>query len=354
MATRSYKIPESPSPQVQEGKRPLRRVARTKCYLCGAEGNVLYSDVYDRHWNVEGRWNLRQCPNARCQLIWLDPCPVTEDIPLMYAEYFTHDGGFQGAAENLRNRILPYVVSGKKPSQNSLKNPVYWGLSRISVSRDFAAGALMWLEDAPAGEVLDFGFGAGQFLVRLRDLGWRVSGVEFDPKVLKTAREELGIDARASIFDFPANKFDVITLSHVIEHVPDPIATMRECASRLKPGGQLVLATPNTNSMGHKRFGVDWRPLDPPRHLFLFSPKSLAQCAEKADLKVKAASTSARSAGYSWHSSQSLIARKRNASAGKKVSLSTKTSGALFQLWEHYFGKKDEGEEVVLVAQRPK
>jgi 2-polyprenyl-3-methyl-5-hydroxy-6-metoxy-1,4-benzoquinol methylase len=354
MATRAYKIPQDPSPQVQESSRPLRLVSRAKCYLCGAEGAVLYRDVYDIHWNVAGQWNLRQCPNKKCELIWLDPCPVPEDISLMYAEYFTHDGGFQGAAENLRNNLLPYICQGKPAARKRASNPIYWGLSRISVFHDFAAGALMWLQDAKPGEALDFGFGAGQLLVRLRDLGWKVSGVEFDPKVLATARKELGIDARASIFDFSPDKFDVITLSHVIEHVPDPVATMRECASRLKPGGRLVLATPNTLSMGHKRFGANWRPLDPPRHLFLFSLKSLTQCAEKAGLKVETARTSARSACFSWHSSQSLLEHKRNVNAGKKAGFRTKASGALFQLWEHYLGKKDEGEEVVLVAQRAK
>lgn len=212
----------------------------------------------------------------------------------------------------------------------------------------------MWLHDSPPGEVLDFGFGAGQLLVRLRDLGWKVSGVEFDSKVLATACEELGIDARGSIFDFPANQFDVITLSHVIEHVPDPIATMRDCASRLKPGGRLILATPNTKSLGHKKFGADWRPLDPPRHLFLFSPESLAQCARKARLEVEVARTSARSACFSWHSSKSLIQQKRNVNSQKKAGIGVKASGALFQLWEHYFGNKNEGEEVVLVAYRPK
>ncbi|HEY1463070.1 MAG TPA: class I SAM-dependent methyltransferase [Terriglobales bacterium] len=351
MATRAYKIPHKSLP-AREGVRPLRRVSRTKCCLCNADGNVLYTDVYDRHWNVEGQWNLRQCPNAECKLVWLDPCPVPEDIPLMYAEYFTHDGGFQGAAEDLRNQLLPYISSNKTKSRRFSADQIYWGLSRISVFRDFAAGTLMWLQDAPPGEALDFGFGAGQLLIRLRDLGWKVAGVEFDPEVLAMAREEFGIDARASILDFPANKFDVITLSHVIEHVPDPIATLRECASRLKLGGRLVLATPNTNSLGHKRFGANWRPLDPPRHLNLFSPENLTRCAEKAGLEVETARTSARSACFSWYSSKSLIQKKKNAGRSEKAGIGVKASGALFQLWEHYLVKKDEGEEIVLVARR--
>lgn len=68
----------------------------------------------------------------------------------------------------------------------------------------------------------------------MRSLGWEVCGVEPDPKALALARQQLALDVRSSLNDFPAAKFDVITLSHVIEHVPDPVATLKDCASRRK------------------------------------------------------------------------------------------------------------------------
>jgi len=360
MATRAHDV--HANSVVSDGRRlrEVRSVARRECYLCGTEGEVYYHGISDSYWNVGGTWNLRQCPNSECGLIWLDPVPLPEDIPLMYSEYFTHDGLLQGAAEKVRSRLLPFVCAGEKPSRKSASGLLFAVLAHFSLFRDFAAGALMWLNNAPPGDMLDFGFGAGQLVLRLRDLGWNVAGVEFDHKVLTIAREKLKVDVRSSIMSFPESRFDVITLSHVIEHVPDPVLTLQQCAGRLKPGARIVIATPNTNSLGHKYFRKDWRPLDPPRHLILFSPESLARCAQRAGLNVEAVRSSARSACFSWYSSQLLRKKKSTGRSTTQTSSAIgspgpylKASGALFQLWEHYLGGKDEGEEVVLIARKP-
>ncbi len=360
MATRAHDIHTNSLVSDEQHPREVRSVARRQCYLCGMEGKVYYHGISDSYWNVGGTWDLRQCPNSECGLIWLDPVPLPEDIPLMYSEYFTHDGLLQGAAEKLRSRLLPFVCAGEKPPRKSTSGLLFAALVHFSPFRDFAAGSLMWLNNTPPGDMLDFGFGAGQLVLRLRDLGWNVAGVEFDHKVLTMAREKLNVDVRSSIMSFPESRFDVITLSHVIEHVPDPVQTLQQCAGRLKPGGRIVIATPNTNSLGHKYFGKDWRPLDPPRHLILFSPESLARCAHRAGLNVEAVHSSARSACFSWYSSQMLRKKKNNAGASISLAknngqpgLFLKGAGALFQLWEHYFGGDLNGEEVVLTARRP-
>jgi predicted SAM-dependent methyltransferase len=69
--------------------------------------------------------------------------------------------------------------------------------------------------------------------------------------------------------------FDLVTLSHVIEHLYDPIDVLKTCHKILKPGGRLWLETPNLESKGHEIFGKDWRDLDPPRHLLIFNRSSL-------------------------------------------------------------------------------
>jgi SAM-dependent methyltransferase len=75
------------------------------------------------------------------------------------------------------------------------------------------------------------------------------------------------------------SSYDAVTMSHVIEHVYDPLAPLQECHRLIKPGGKLVVLTPNIDSFGHRNYGADWVALDPPRHLLLFSPVSLAAAA---------------------------------------------------------------------------
>jgi 2-polyprenyl-3-methyl-5-hydroxy-6-metoxy-1,4-benzoquinol methylase len=110
----------------------------------------------------------------------------------------------------------------------------------------------------------------------MRSLGWEVEGVEFDPAAVKTARLT-GLNVRNGSLEenaYPSESFEVITMRHVIEHVPDPVETLTECARILKPGGQLFLFTPNGSSLSHRLFKESWRGLETPRHLHIFSPPS--------------------------------------------------------------------------------
>ena len=136
---------------------------------------------------------------------------------------------------------------------------------------------LRWLQAVPRGCLLDVGCGSGRWLVHMRQLGWQVTGVDFDPGAVAIGRQQ-GLELACGSLEqqaFPAAGFDAITMNHVIEHLPDPVGTLRECRRLLKDGGKLVLVTPNSSSLGHRCFRQNWRGLEPPRHLHLFSPASL-------------------------------------------------------------------------------
>jgi SAM-dependent methyltransferase len=120
--------------------------------------------------------------------------------------------------------------------------------------------------------LLDVGFGDGKFLARAASAGYRVSGCDIDSDVIDAALKR-GFDVRAGGIESFKNmpeSFDVITLGHSIEHVYDPLATLRQAHALLKPGGMIWIETPNIRSYGHDRFGAHWRGLEPPRHLVLF------------------------------------------------------------------------------------
>jgi SAM-dependent methyltransferase len=111
----------------------------------------------------------------------------------------------------------------------------------------------------------------------MQGLGWSVTGIEVDPVAAGFARAA-GLDVHeCSIENHPLQpgSFDAITFSHVLEHLHDPVGAIAECAKLLRPGGVLWLAVPNLDGAGRRFMTKDWAPLDPPRHLVMFTPSGI-------------------------------------------------------------------------------
>jgi SAM-dependent methyltransferase len=142
---------------------------------------------------------------------------------------------------------------------------------RLMLDRQFRE-----LDPIKPGRVLDIGFGDGGFLHYAKALGWQAVGTDFDPKVVEQARAR-GLDVHQGTLGDVPGTFDAITLCHVIEHLNDPVATLKECFARLNPGGFIWIETPSIDALGLKRFGSAWRGLEPPRHLVLFNRQSLRE-----------------------------------------------------------------------------
>jgi SAM-dependent methyltransferase len=129
------------------------------------------------------------------------------------------------------------------------------------------------------GRYLDVGCGSGAALGAARALGWRVAGIEMNEAAAARARqftEELYV---GDILSAPigAARFDVVTAFHVLEHLPDPVAALRRMLGWLDPDGLLVVEVPNAGGLGARLFGRAWSALELPRHLFHFSPETLAR-----------------------------------------------------------------------------
>jgi 2-polyprenyl-3-methyl-5-hydroxy-6-metoxy-1,4-benzoquinol methylase len=125
--------------------------------------------------------------------------------------------------------------------------------------------------------LVDVGCGRGDFLGRMKTLGWNVLGIEPDPVSAALAASR-GIPVfRGTLNEaaLPDAVADQVVMSHVLEHLYDPHSVINECFRILRPGGRLVILTPNNESLGHRLFNEDWPALDPPRHLFVYSGKSL-------------------------------------------------------------------------------
>jgi len=125
--------------------------------------------------------------------------------------------------------------------------------------------------------ILDVGCGNGEYLRIARGCGYRAVGLEPDPAAVALCRA-MNLEVHAAginFFDSHSEIFDVITLSHVIEHVHQPCSLLSACYRLLRPGGFLWMETPNMLSFGHFWFRRDWRGLEVPRHLVIFSRNTL-------------------------------------------------------------------------------
>ena len=271
----------------------VRAQEQKHCSLCQSEGVLLYRDLRDRLFRAPGRWSFRHC--RICNFIWLDPQPIPDDSSKLYIEYFTHQ------EEISRNKRADQGES----SWEKLKNIVLLGRHR-----EREEYRLMFLSGERPGRLLDVGCGDGRFLSLFSDLGWEVIGIEPDAQAAIVAKER-GLQiivGKVEEIDLTPNSFDAITLSHVIEHVHNPIGLLRRCFNLLKLGGKLAITTPNIKSLGHRLFKESWLGLDPPRHFYLFSPRSLKRVVESSDLGVVIMNTGARLASGVFEAGLSIRA----------------------------------------------
>jgi 2-polyprenyl-3-methyl-5-hydroxy-6-metoxy-1,4-benzoquinol methylase len=166
--------------------------------------------------------------------------------------------------------------------RNALSWPMYWHFRQVlSVLRTLP------LESRP--KLLDVGCGEGQFLYLAKQIGFEVTGVDFNSLSLEAARRVFGITSlyQSSLEDFAADPsrelYDVITMLEVLEHTANPFRTVRTVVKLLKPGGLLLVSVP-----GHERWPLWFDPDTdrPPHHLTLWTERSLSRILERGGLKV--------------------------------------------------------------------
>ncbi len=214
---------------------------------------------------------------------------------------------------------------------------------------------VMWLPPIPRGRLLDVGCGAGSFLGYMQQIGWEVEGVDFDPVAARNASLK-GVQVRVGSLEsqlYPDASFDAVTMSHFIEHVHDPRELVAECRRILKPGGQLVIVTPNSESFGHGLYGKYWMHLDPPRHLHLFNARNLSRMVVGAGFHQARTFTSIRDAYGMFIGSQS-IKRTGGYDMSGAPALKVRWWARVMEFLEWVVTQvnRNAGEEVVVIAKK--
>lgn len=278
----------------------------TECYVCGSRGKMLYQGMKDRIFGAPGEWNLKKCLNPECGLMWLDPMPIEEDIGKAYQDYYTHQdipdlhntwllNVYRLVQEGYLAHKYGYHIESVATWKRLLGMLIYLHPGRRA-DFDFT---VMYLPAQPGNRLLEVGCGSGKKLKLMQDLGWYVEGVDFDQAAVDNAKSK-GLKVHPGTVEeqkYPENYFDAIIMSHVIEHVHDPLSLLQVCSRILKPGGRLIIVTPNGQSLGHSLYRDCHMHLDPPRHLQIFTLTSLIRITKKAGFKIIRAWTTMRDAG---------------------------------------------------------
>jgi 2-polyprenyl-3-methyl-5-hydroxy-6-metoxy-1,4-benzoquinol methylase len=214
-------------------------------------------------------------------------------------------------ASVLRCARCGYRFVSPRPTQAEVARGYSLPGSYESWEREGAARERLWrrryrqvLEDRRPGSLLDVGAGLGTFMAIAQSEGWIVAGTEVSEIAVAHAREAYGIDLVAGELraDSVPGPFDVIAMWHVIEHVPDPVSTLRTCLSLLHPDGILILGLPNDAASAQVLSAVvrgarrvlrrEIRPryevLRPgvESHLSHFTPRTIRRALAAADLDV--------------------------------------------------------------------
>ena len=348
-----------------EKERPeeIRSAACPACYLCGTTGEPLYENLKDRLFGAPGSWNLKRCPEPGCGLIWLDPMPSETDIGKAYKDYFTHIELNQMKRGWLK-RTFGYAKRGYWARKYNYGKDSIGRWKQLlgmmiklhpgrSAELDFS---VMYLPFRPNGHLLDVGCGSGQALQFMAEFGWQGQGVDFDPEAVQIA-EKKGLEVHLGSLEdqaYPSDSFDAITMSHLIEHVHDPLSLLGECRRILKPRGQLVIVTPNSGSWGHQRFGSSWMHLDPPRHLHIFNGHSLRTLLEMAGFQLVSFCTTIRDTNGVFIGSRSI---ERTGQHRMDQSQHTRLRrlwgrGMQFAEWALLKLEPNLGEEIALVGSK--
>jgi len=236
---------------------------KINCNLCGANDTELIYVERDRLLKLPGSFHLVRC--RQCGLLYLNPRPTPEEMKFYYPTDYA-----------------PYSIAPEDE---------YSRITRLDRSYGYWKRARAVIAARPqGGRLLDIGCATGNFLHMVRRLGpWEVYGLDISPEAAEYARQRFGLDifiGEVAQACYPSAYFDAVTLWDVIEHVHDPKGTLVEIHRILKPGGLLLISTPNLWSWDARIFGRYWVGLDAPRHLFIFSPATLQKLLQKTGFRM--------------------------------------------------------------------
>ena len=188
------------------------------------------------------------------------PQPSLDKLPSYYesVDYISHTDGNKSLFEKMYQFVKSIALKNKLKLINS---------------------------QSPKGRILDIGAGVGDFLSVCKNDGWQTIGIEPSDKAKNIAKSK-GVSFVENLSELENNSFDIITMWHVLEHVPNLEEQITELKRLIKPNGTIIIAVPNFKSFDAKHYGQFWAAFDVPIHLWHFSKTAIQKLFAKEKLEL--------------------------------------------------------------------
>ena len=230
------------------------------CPICKSDQTTLFLTCID-HTVSRETFSIVQCNS--CGFKFTNPRPEEDKLGAYYKseDYVSHSNTKKGFINSTYQSVRKYTLLKK--------------LELIS-------------KYYKTGKILDIGCGTGEFLNTCKSAKWETFGIEPDPDARKMAKDNFGLDVReeSEINNLSNEGFDIISMWHVLEHVPRLNERIEDLKRLIKPDGVIIIAVPNCNSLDAKIYGENWAAYDVPRHLYHFTPKDIELVFKNHGLKM--------------------------------------------------------------------
>lgn len=198
--------------------------------------------------------------NPEYDMLITFPKPSLEKLPSYYEseDYISHTDGKRSVFERVYHVIKGIALKNKLKLINA---------------------------HSPKGKLLDIGAGTGDFLVVAKNDGWQTIGIEPSEKAKASAINK-GVSFAENLASLESNSFDVITMWHVLEHVPNLEEYISELKRLIKPAGTIIIAVPNFKSFDADYYGKFWAAYDVPRHIWHFSKSAIKKIFSEKEMEL--------------------------------------------------------------------
>jgi SAM-dependent methyltransferase len=344
-------------------KRAPRTEPLDRCPVCESNETRFFFSSPDRLHGVPGEFSYHVC--RKCHTVFQNPMVTQEDLYLCYPEEYSPYNLRQEIPNidldnlpngNLRNNLRKAIVGAVKgkPTAGAF-GTIGQVLAKSSFLRERAFYGLVVDECLPRGEhrhfALDLGCGSGWLVERLQRVGWQAEGIEWNEEAAKLASKVTGCKIWAGDFrmlDLPKEKYHLIVLNHVFEHINDTQATLDRVHNLLVPGGTAALYYPNSRALGTSWYKTRWFHWDAPRHLIFPSPIAIKSLADKIGYSRVEVFSKAHNAAVNWAYSKAHKLGKDPLKTNSRLNLA-EWAGVVFEVILTKLGFNKGWETVVLL-----